>query len=83
VSITKVVVILTRNVAKLTLQFSEFSTISREFTRSSKMDILLKMYFYAGTPRTFQSLSKLLLLCTKALRRIEILTQMPSRRQVG
>jgi hypothetical protein len=47
------------------------------------MAILLKMYFYAGTPRTFQSLSKLPLLCTKALGRIEILTQMPSRRWVG
>jgi hypothetical protein len=47
------------------------------------MAILLKMYFYVGTPRTFQSFSKLPLLCTKALGRIEILTQMPSRRRVG
>jgi hypothetical protein len=47
------------------------------------MAILLKMYFYTGTPRTFQSLSKLPLLCTQALGSIEILTQMPSRRRVG
>jgi hypothetical protein len=65
VSITKVVVLLTRNRTKLSLHFSDFSTICRDFTRISKVLSLLKMYFCAGAPRTFQSLTNVPLYCTK------------------
>jgi hypothetical protein len=67
----------------LSLHFPILLRFSRDFTRISKCVLLLKMYFYAGTPRTFQSLTNLAFLCTQTLRKISILTHRPSRRRVG
>jgi hypothetical protein len=50
VSITKVVVFSTTNPTKLSLHFSEFSTIFYAFISFSKWGILLKMQFYAEGP---------------------------------
>jgi hypothetical protein len=58
-NITKVVVLLTRNPEKLSLQFSEFSTISREFTRSSKSVTLLKLLFCAKDPARIWNLTNM------------------------
>jgi hypothetical protein len=50
VSITKVVVLLTRNLAKLSLQFLNFLRFSRDFTSFSKILLLLEIRFCAEAP---------------------------------
>jgi hypothetical protein len=57
VRIIKVVVFSTSNPTKLSLHFSEFSTISRHFTSFCKVDILLKLRFCAEAPEKIQPLA--------------------------
>jgi hypothetical protein len=67
------------------IEFAIFRILrfSREFTRFSKLDILLKLHFCSGTPKTSQNLTDIAFPCTQALGKIPILTSVPSRRGVG
>jgi hypothetical protein len=67
----------------LSLHFSIFLRFSRDFSRISKMIVLLKFHFSAETARNFQSLTYMPFPCTQALGKNKILTHMPSRCRVG
>jgi hypothetical protein len=58
VSITKVVVLLTRNLAKLSFNFLNFLWFSTDFTSSGNLDILLKLHFCTEPLRSLGSLQK-------------------------
>jgi hypothetical protein len=63
----KFVVLFTRILGKLSLHFAISLRFSRGFTRISNLTILLKMYFYAETLRTFQSHTNQSLVHTQVL----------------
>jgi hypothetical protein len=77
VSITKLVVLLTRNLAKSSLQFAEFSTISREFTRFSKCATLLKLPFCTRGPTKIWNITTVPLVCEKHPRKKRGLAMWP------
>jgi hypothetical protein len=56
VSITKVVVLLTRNLGKLGLHFSDFPTIFYRIYKIPQIGITIEVSLCTGTPSDFPSL---------------------------
>jgi hypothetical protein len=61
--------------------FPNFLRFSRDFTRFSNLNTLLKMYFCAGVPRSFDSLTEIPLVREKDPRKKRVLTIGPFGRR--